>query len=469
MTSSPRVPILISAILCGIWLAWVPLTWLLAPTLLIAWWMVRSFQASPYRRVLLVAGAAAMALRLVAVCANGVAAHYSFGFAQPWDVIGDASSYHSHGYYIAQHATGRPMPPYYKLFVHEIEHGGLLPRWDTYQVTGFSYWVAGLFGTFTPMPAAVQWMNALLNVVMALLCFHVARRWAGEWASAASFIAVAWYPTLFAWSVSGLKEWPVIFLSTVFLLVLALASRPPVDIKRAAAAGAALAGVAMLVFFMRRDVASALVVVAIAVMLARAVSFAWAWPFGRAAVLAGGAAALVVTLAAAHSLISQMDTFLQHSAMRALNTSFTELTGGNYRIYPQRFHDHYALLSQGAGYFVLSPAELAMLVPNAVSRLLFSPFPDTLYRSPRLALALPLAFVNLLLAPFVLIGMGRGIHADRWVFGTLALYLGVMSISIGLHCSNAGTAVRLRDMVMPFYLLFAAIGMSRSIRHDSNR
>ncbi len=464
-----RAILLASAIACGVWLALVPITWLLAPTLLVIGWMVRSFQVSPHRRLLLIAGAAALALRLLAVCANGVAAHYSLGFAQPWDVVGDASSYHSHGYYIAHHVTQRPIPLYYKTFVHEIEHKGLLPRWDTYQVTGFSYWVAGLFGIFTPAPTAVQWINALLNVVTALLCFHVSRRWAGEWSAAASFIAVAWYPTLFAWSVSGLKEWPVIFLSAVFLLVLALASRPPVDIKRAAAAGAALAVVATAVFFMRRDVASALVGVAIAVALVRAVASAWAWPLGRAVALAGGVAALILLFLSANTLGSQINTFLQHSAMRALNTTFTDLTGGNYRIYPQRFHDHYALLSQGSGYFVLSPAETATLIPKAVSRLLFSPFPDTLYRSPRLAVALPLAFVNLLLAPFVLVGMGRGIQADRWVFGTLALYLGVMVISIGLHCSNAGTAVRLRDMVMPFYLLFAAIGMSRSIRHVSNR
>ena len=183
--------------------------------------------------------------------------------------------------------------------------------------------------------------------------------------------------------------------------------------------------------------------------------------------MAAGALSLVVLTLSFGFLVARTNDFLQHSALRALNTSFTDLTGGNYALYPQRFAENYTLLSLGIGEFVFSPAEAAALVPQAVARLLFSPFPDTLYRSPRLALALPLALFNLALAPFVIAGLWRGIRLERWIFGTLGLHLALMAVSIGLHCANAGTAIRLRDMVMPIYLLFAAIGAGARMRRDN--
>ncbi len=449
-----------SAIACGTWLACVPVTGLLAPFFLVIWWMRRSFGArSGYPQLLLVVGLAALALRVLAVCVNGVAAYHVFGFAQPWDIIGDASSYHSHGYYIAHRVTGAVMPPYYKIFVHDVEHGGVLPAWNAYQVTGFSYWTAWLSATFTPTPAMVQLANVLLNLTTALLCFHVAGRWIGRWAAAASFIGIAWYPTLFAWSVSGLKEWSVTALSMGFILLLGTICQRPIPIARLVMAVFFLVGMAACVFVIRRDVSMVLTAIAVLLGACRLWMATRAWP-GRQYFAFMLACAIVVTvLRHLSSLDAVIDRFFERSAILCLNNYFAELTASNYRFYPERYYEHFSLLSQGILVGTrFTFVEQAVTAAQGVARLMGSPFPDTLYRSRLLWALIPLAALNAFLAPLVLVGIWRGLKANAWLFGSLAGYLVIMAMAVGLRCGNAGLAIRLRDMLMPCYLLFAAIG-----------
>ncbi|MBI4356152.1 MAG: glycosyltransferase family 39 protein [Candidatus Omnitrophica bacterium] len=126
-----------------------------------------------------------------------------------------------------------------------------------------------------------------------------------------------------------------------------------------------------------------------------------------------------------------------------------------YRIYPQGM-----LRSDGN----LHPAnfshgQFALGVARGLSRFLFTLVPPWAVQKPGWLALIPQVVFGYLILPWMVPGFASALRKDSRLacFGCLMLIL--LTINLAATEANVGTALRHRDMLMPFYLLYAVGGL----------
>ncbi len=101
---------------------------------------------------------------------------------------------------------------------------------------------------------------------------------------------------------------------------------------------------------------------------------------------------------------------------------------------------------------------IARGVPGAVTHYLLEP---TLPRAGNwlVTLLIPQMIFWYFLLPFALVGVGAGLRWKPWDCCFLVLVLSAWITMGAISNANIGTLIRLRDMVTPIVLLFAAVGL----------
>lgn len=88
------------------------------------------------------------------------------------------------------------------------------------------------------------------------------------------------------------------------------------------------------------------------------------------------------------------------------------------------------------------------------------PFPWKIY-SLRQLLSIPQTIVWYILIPFIIIGITVAIRFKIWQNFAILTYLFIITSVYALVEGNVGSAFRHRDLVLPFYLIYAAVGIAK--------
>lgn len=350
--------------------------------------------------------------------------------------MGDSDYYSHRAFAFAQYMEGNRE----QVTVFRLNQYG----WNGYvDLMGMFYYLFGF------SPIAVKGLNCFLGAWMGVLLFLGLRRRFHPQIARWSAVAVACFPSLVFWSISNLKDTPLIFLTLLAILLFVRLDEVQENRDRLRYA-AYLAAVLALHGLVREGL-----------FLVLAASLLGAWILARIRVnrlALGGCVASAIGLGA-------WPAFREMFAIRVRS------------VLAQLFHKHigYAV-SDGMAYPFLPPefyigkyntdwvqagghgVAIAIGIVKALLHFFAEPV-LTRFDRPIHLLGLPQLVVWYGVLFFALIGVAACLRRDARKGLFLLLPALLLSFVIALTCGNVGTLFRVRDLVTPFILSFACAGL----------
>jgi hypothetical protein len=262
-------------------------------------------------------------------------------------------------------------------------------------------------------------------------------------------VLLLFWPTLFAWSVSVLKESTQLFCASLLMAGAVRVWREPVLRRRLAWAAAALAAIAMLTTLRSGAVQIAILGLGLAFAV-RALT-----PHRRAA-----AALLLLALCGGWWVRERLLPIIKVAAGRHLG--HVQSAGASYRVLDSRFY-----AGGAAALPSMTATEAARFLVNAAIAFIVVPLPS------RAGSALAVALMPQQMAWYAVVlllplGFAAGWRRAPWLTSLLAGYAVAGLIVIAPNSGNVGTLVRHRDAVVPFALWIAGLGLSRVLVVDAH-
>ncbi|MBI1952781.1 MAG: glycosyltransferase [Candidatus Omnitrophica bacterium] len=346
--------------------------------------------------------------------------------------IGDSDYYSQRGYALSQYAKG-------------VREPVVIFRINQYGWNGYVYAMGWFYTLFGYSPYAVKLINCFLGALLGPLVFLIARIAFNLTVARWSALAVAFFPSMLLWSVSNLKDIPLIFTT---LVVLFLFQRLPWGGGRARLLryGLALAGTIVLHATIRSAEFTWILVAGLG--LAYGLTRLRIKPWQGALAAAGALGCLF--LKPVGLLVNR---FL--SLAFEWHAGFAMTPGMSYRFLPDSYYVQ-GYVSQWSKTGRIGWIEITGIL-KALAHYLLEPIPGI--RQP----AFPWVTWPQMFLWYAALGLsGVGIlwsfrHRYRqtlFLFIPLALWSFVSAIGSG----NVGTVFRIRDMVAPLYLMFACAG-----------
>jgi hypothetical protein len=334
--------------------------------------------------------------------------------------------------------TGAPVTPYDYFIVYD-EYGR-----NSY-ITALSA-IQMLFG---PTPYSMRLLNALVFIVAAILLFRLTRSAFGPLPAFGGLAVLLFLPTLFAWSISLLKEPLYLLITAVVLTAVASAVRGrswPQRVLAIVGAGASLVVARDL-----RPEAMPLILAGLGVGVAALLFFSLPLRYRLATtVIVAFAAAGVMTRSAAPSrLVATLDT----AAKTQTGHVFT--VGHSYKVLDPAFY--FMPVTPLQSTLSLAPDEAARYVLRSATSFVTVPWPWE-FVSLRELLYLPEHVLWYVMVALLPIGIVAGWRRDRFVTMLLAGYMIPTAAAIALTNGNVGTLLRLRGIVTPYVVWLSAVG-----------
>jgi hypothetical protein len=420
-----------AGIAIGVVYALSPLTVLFAIAMAVmVCWAVRGLEGDERKWVLtLLLGAVFLRVAAVAVLfASTNHAQVPFG-----SFFGDEEYFIKRSIWLRNVATGLP-----------IHAADLIYAFDEYSATSYLYVLAFVQFLVGTAPYGVHLLGIASYVFGAILLYRIARFSFGRLPAFLGFGIVLLLPTLFAWSVSALKD-PLFFALSAITLSAAL------TVVRARSWGsrlaAALAIAALCVALTTiRQAGGILVIASIAVGLIVAALAT------RPRMLI---ASLVVLPIVAGQVLSRPQMQLQaYSAVQAAagqHWGNVATQGWVYKLLDDRLYpDRSEIMDMHAD-------EAMRFLVRAVERYVTVPLPWEAQSAAALAY-LPEQLFWYILAVLSVPGVAYALRRDPVVAGLLFGYAIVAALLIALTSGNVGTLVRHRGLALPFIVWLSAVG-----------
>jgi hypothetical protein len=314
------------------------------------------------------------------------------------------------------------------------------PGWTSHlYVLAFLQTLAG------PSPYGVHLFGAALFLAAALVMFRTVRPAFGRAPSLMGLAVLLFLPSLFAWSISALKE-PLYFLGTA--CAVAIAARLARDRRWGVR-------VLMLAALVAVVAATGAIREGGAVLTGGGIlaGFAGAWVVRRPWALA----ALAVLLPIAAGLVlrvprTQIRVYnLVQSAAR-LQRQFIETPGWSYALLDQRFYD------DGQAITDMRLDEAARYLARAAERYVTVPLPWEA-KSPAMVAYLPEQVIWYALVTLLPIGVLFSLRRDVVLTAILCGVTVVSASAVALLNGNIGTLVRLRVLAIPYLTWLSMVGL----------
>ena len=430
----------------------------------------------------------ALSLRLVAAV-GGMAVAWSTGIGS--DIFGDARAYSYSGNYVAERLRGGALSARYVgndglglEYMREV-YPHVLPSMSQYQVGLMGYGIGVLYSVVGYSPLTVKWLNALMGVVSIVLLYDLVRRIGGTLSGRVAALLFVFWPSLFLWSITGLKDtialmalliplWLVVrghwgaiaiaclcaaigFRAWLLLMGVMLIVMIASCLRRSWFAMAVVCGWTSLITFvlLKQDVGK-VVVVALLVLVVLVAD--WRWK--RLGVVIVGTSLLLTCVLQGQRLVTRMHGTIGAAMGRAAHIHVTGalLPGTVYRVYPSRFFHAYPNVTHAAP---LEPMEFVATFLRGLVCAIGVPFPWLIPRSWGQMIAWPQMVMSYLFFPVALVGAGCWFW-NRWREGCVVL--GVCAVIVCVYALvlwNVGATLRLRDIVVPYFLACVALGWVR--------
>jgi hypothetical protein len=375
--------------------------------------------------------AAAVLLRVVPIAmlfATTDHARVPFGF-----FLGDEEFYIRRSIWLRNVALGVP--------VHAAD---LIYAFDDAGWTSHLYVLAFLEVLVGPSPYGVHLSGVALYLFGAVMLFRLAHQSFGRVPAFLSLLILCFLPSLFAWSISVLKE-PLYLLLTASCLTLALSA---VRARTWVARIAAVAGLAALVATLGtvRDGG--------AVLTGGGIAIGWtvAWLVRRPKMLVAIAVALpIVTGAAMHDPKRQIRVYNAVQVAARQHWGHVQTAGWTYKLLDEHYYEDISSIDS------LEFRDTAQFVVRALERYVTAPWPWEVQSASALAY-MPeqvVWYVVIALLPFGFVfSMRRDSLLASLLFGVAA----VGALAIALLSGNVGTLVRLRVLAFPYLAMLSAVG-----------
>jgi len=300
-----------------------------------------------------------------------------------------------------------------------------------------------------PTPYGLRLLNGFLFLSASLLLFRVAFRAYGATAAFGGLAVVLFWPTLFAWSISLLKE-PLYFLCGALVIT------GVVHATRSRGAASRLIGVAVAVTatWAARDLrpeALLLTGAGVATGLIAAAALRSARTSATAIVLV----VVTVAVAAIPAVGRRVMAGLVSAAKLQAGHVFT--VGHAYKLLDAGFYMNPA--TPAASSLTLTHDEAARYVIRAVASFVAIPLPWQLQSARELAY-LPEQLAWYLLVGLLAVGGAAAMRRDRLVTSVLVGFVLPTAVVLALTNGNIGTLLRLRGLVIPYLAWVSAAGVA---------
>jgi 4-amino-4-deoxy-L-arabinose transferase-like glycosyltransferase len=321
---------------------------------------------------------------------------------------------------------------------------------------GVLTWLQVVFG---PTPYGMRLLNAVMFMTATVLLFRTARRAFGWLPAYIALLVMLFYPTLFVWSISLLKE-PLYLLGTSLVFVSTItAIRAPRWRARLWAAAGAATGVGTIVNLRPGAIGLAAGGIALGLAIRLAASTRTRLAAAAALVVVGTAVAATVPAAQRPAIAALEITAKQHAGhVFTVGHAYKTLDEGFY-VTPQ---------TPVSSSLTLTVAQAARYVLRSAATFLLVPLPWQVTSSRELAY-MPeqlVWYLTLVLAPF---GVAAGWRRDPLVTALLAGFVVPSAAAIALTDGNVGTLLRLRGVIVPYLAPIMALGLCQTIEILASR
>jgi len=326
-----------------------------------------------------------------------------------------------------------------------IHIADMIYAFDEYSATSYLYALAFIQVLVGPAPYGVHLLSVAFYICGSVVLYRVVRPAFGRMPALLGLGLLLFLPTLFAWSISALKD-PVFFLLTASALALAArVARGPGAVWRVVAAVAVVV-LAVALESVRPGSGGALTAGSVAggLLMAAAISRP------RAMV-----ALLVAVPVIAGVLLSRPS--VQVRAYAAVQTAAYQhwghvaTAGYVYHLLDDRFYADRGVIGD------MGFREGAKFIVRAFERYLTVPLPWEV-ESMWTLMYLPVQIVWYILVALVPIGFVYGCRRDPLIASLLLAHALVAAIAVALTSGNIGTLVRHRDLALPFIAWLSAVG-----------
>lgn len=408
------------------------LWFLVLGTLLVAW-AGSGLQGREYQAVVGVT-AGSLAVRALAIGVFFLTSdHFNESFAV---MVGDERQLLWRAEWLKNIATGAPLAPTDWTFAFQI-----------YGDSALAYMFAALYIVLGNAPYGAHLLNVLLWMAGAVLLHKLLRRSYGKVPAFMSFLLLLFVPSLFAWSISALKE-PAFFVLVALALALIVAAvRSRRLVLRLLAASTAI--LAMKAVGEVRPVGWHICVAGFGLGLAACIVTRRGW----LATTAIGCALLLAVYASGRA--DTQELLLRQLRMTAsVHIAHNQVDGYPYKLLDPVFY------TRGPAAKSLAPMDMDAALRyalRAVASFVTVPAPWQVVSVPAL-LFLPqqlMYYFVMLLAP---VGIAAGLRRDTLLTWLLTGYCVLGAAIVSLPSGNIGTFIRVRDMIMPFVLCLSGLG-----------
>lgn len=332
-----------------------------------------------------------------------------------------------------------------------ISRADIIYAYDDVGWSSYLYLLAFLQALLGAMPYGVHVLNATVYLAGVLAVYRYVRPVFGGLAALAGLALLLFFPSLFVWSISALKE-PIYTLVAVGELLCCLwLVRGRIWWHRVAAAlGLVVAVVAL--DSLRRG--------GMLVGIAGAFGGITLGMLGSRPRLAWAALATAPLLAVALFLVPPVQ---QRLLAAARETAFYHgghigSSGYSYKILDHRYYHDRKLLAE------MPPREAGQYVVRSVISYVTEPVPWRA-ESPGLRAYLPEQMLWYVLLAFVPFGLFAGFRRDPLLTGLLASHAGALIMMVALTSGNIGTLIRHRGLALPYLAWLTGLGFCRVVEY----
>jgi len=386
-------------------------------------------------------------------------------------LFGDGQSNHFLGFIISETLKGdlskfssqvelnsrlfQSLPFLYRLF--HVPRGGevwILPSWigrlppvDAYQVTGYAYLSAIFYYFFGFNPIIGMFFNSLLGSLLCICIYSITKKILDNSIPKIGAVLAGLFPSLFLWSTINEKEIIIIFLNALIILCWAII----VTRKKWF-----LFPAIILLIWIEKIFRPPFLLPFIFYNTLIALMLVWLWVIRKRAILLGFTFLTILLIFFSVKYPPQKLVRQVHqSVVKILDHHRVQVweKGASYKILEEKYYDPEQSL------YVLSFKQIIMAYCKALVHFVFEPLPYKIDNFVKL-LAYPGNICISFLLIFFILGIIITFKKNPAMFIILFSNLLIFSSLIALGEGNIGGLFRHRDIVMPVFIIFVAVGFT---------
>lgn len=349
-------------------------------------------------------------------------------------IIGDSGGYTLRSLFMSMHWLGKPVNP------NTVRYISL-----SYGFSGFLPVLAAFFTVFGYSPVSSRFMNCFLGSLVVILVYSIVKNIFNEKPARLAAILTAFFPSLFLWSTTNLKE-------TSCMLVVCLMLWAMVKFQKSKNVHYLIIAVLSVVAhaYIRYSLKTELLFINIVLIL----FYIFYLFMPNLALRRKTAIFLIIFIVGSTAAFIKKDE-LNLAMKKTMQTIYVYHrgvidTGGIcYRLLPDDFYTSFKNLSFSSFFSMLGKGWF---------HIIFEPLPWNI-RSKSMLLVFPQMLLWYFLLPFAIFGVAVSLRYRLRESIFLIMYFLIMTSILAVTGGNIGTIFRLRDINTPIILIFSSIGL----------